>query len=89
MIGVRLAEVEALYAAALSATTQAEERARLAELARAAARLAMSAAPSTRERSKIMETCRVPARKTRLRRRIAHAQHAADWIVGHSRPPGA
>ncbi|MBW8487359.1 hypothetical protein [Actinomadura parmotrematis] len=87
-LGVRLAEVEALYAAALTAGGDADERRLCAELAAAAAALAASARAAARGRP---EPRPAPARRaaprhrTRLERRLSAAERTADRIVARAR----
>ncbi|GAA2125183.1 hypothetical protein [Actinomadura napierensis] len=88
VLGARLAEVEALFAAALTAPTEPEERATFAELGRAAARLAASAASAAGCRAEVIRPSRPAARKMRLQRRMLHAQRTTDQIIARCRPGG-
>ncbi|WP_026414401.1 hypothetical protein [Actinomadura oligospora] len=97
-LGVRMAEVEALYSGALTAETAADEAEALRELARAArllSALAEVAAESAGEpagmtvppagRVVVAHPSTLSA-KPRVRRRIARTQHTVDWIITRSRP---
>lgn len=92
-LGARVAEVEALYACALTESSEINERQRFAELARAAARLSeaagnaagglvLSATPAESAHS-------TWSGRARVRRRIAGAEHTADWIIARLRGDSA
>lgn len=96
-LGVRMAEVEALYSASLTAETVPDEAEALRELARAArllSALAEVAAENAGEpaRTAVPPAGRVVVRpsatpvKPRVRRRITRTQHTVDWIITRSRP---
>ncbi|MFC0037231.1 hypothetical protein [Actinomadura rayongensis] len=83
LLGVRMAELDALCTAALTASTATEEKTRLAELATAAARLSASAASAARGRRTL--SARPPVRRrTRLERRVNGARRTADRIIARS-----
>ncbi|MEV4258531.1 hypothetical protein AB0J52_35695 [Spirillospora sp. NPDC049652] len=96
-LGVRMAEVEALYSAALTAETAAGESEALRELGRAA-RLLAALAEVAAEGAGVPGRAAVPPAgrvvvgpsatpvKPRVRRRITRTQHTVDWIITRSRP---
>ncbi|RMI41270.1 hypothetical protein EBO15_23580 [Actinomadura harenae] len=91
-----MAEVEALYSAALTAETAGGEAEALRELARAA-RLLSALAEAAAESAGAPTRMAVPpagrvvvapatAAKPSVRRRITRTQHTVDWIITRSRP---
>jgi len=96
-LGARVAEVEALYACALTESSETNERQRFAELAQAAARLSelagnaagglvLPAAPPAAPDQSAPSNC---SGRARVRRRIAGAEHTADWIIARLRGDSA
>lgn len=96
-LGVRMAEVEALYTAALTAETAADEAAALHELGRAARLLSALAEVAAESAGKPARPAVPPPGrvvvghsatpvKPRVRRRITRTQHTVDWIITRSRP---
>ncbi|MFC4911027.1 hypothetical protein [Actinomadura gamaensis] len=96
-LGVRMAEAEALYAAALTAESVEDEAEALRELARAA-RLLSALAEVAAENAGVPGRPAVPPPgrvvvgpsampvKPRVRRRITRTQHTVDWIITRTRP---
>ncbi|MEV5575688.1 hypothetical protein AB0L06_37100 [Spirillospora sp. NPDC052269] len=96
-LGVRMAEVEALYTGALTADTTSGEAEALRELARAArllSALAEVAAESAGEPARVavppagrvVAGPSAPPVKPHVRKRITRTQHTVDWIITRSRP---
>ncbi|MBO2453427.1 hypothetical protein J4573_40485 [Actinomadura barringtoniae] len=88
-----MAEVEALYACALTESSETNEKQLFADLARAAAALSELAGDLAGDQvapARVRVTEGAPSSsssaspcsgRARIRRRIAGAEHTADWII--------